>query len=202
MSGLQWIIHICKTLESFYLNEIHNILWFKFNEVYKQYNSSKSVLPADNMKCERKWEGLSISSVTHNHEIFLNSITKCVSFLQSNILKIIKESIVALGLFDEAHEAADANYQLLFPSTFTKSSSNKLLTNDLENHSLDEMSMKIILSRLNHTANRMSKFQVLKNELLDTIEELFHQQDTSKENQVYVAALRSLLSHDKLSKYI
>jgi hypothetical protein len=181
MMGLQWIIYVSRALESFYLHEIHNVQCVKFRESLHQTISGSSL--------QEGGSKISIQTLAESHDIYLNRISSSVHFLQSTVLRATRESISALGVFGEAHVAAEGN-KALFSHSFNDNGRGPSRENN------DTAVVKIVLSRLTHAASKMKQAQSTIVELVDVVERMYqHQQDLSVDDTRHVIALRSLLGH-------
>ena len=183
MTGLQWIIHASRALESFYLHEIHNVQYPNLNATLEEIYLHES--------CRS-----SISHLSNIHDDYLNQVTSCVEFLNYEVMATLESSITALGVFNETHNTAEANKTLL------------VATGDMNDNSSNfEMVMKVLNSRLSHASNKMNYAQESIILLIDKVEKLYHrhevhQQELGRDEVRYISALRSLLGHISRSKAI
>lgn len=166
MVALQHIIFVTRALESYYLNQIHNVLFQRLSAA----------------ACSAFASSPSVARLAESHASFLKGTASCTQFLQSLVVKVVHEGIVAMGVFDEAHAAAEANRGLIH----TSGASSAL--------PLDNMTYKIIHSRLTHAANKMSRVQGSIVQFVDTVESLHGKlQDLDGDDMHHVVALRCLL---------
>ena len=184
MTGLQWIIHASRALESFYLHEIHNVQYPNLNATLEEIYSHE--------RCRS-----SISHLSNIHDDYLNQVTSCVEFLNYEVMATLESTITALGVFNETHNTAEANKTLLVASGDMNDNSSSNL----------EMVMKVLNSRLSHASNKMIHAQESIILLIDKVEKLYHrhevhQQELGRDEVRYISALRSLLGHISRSKAI
>lgn len=209
MTGLQWVIFVSRALESFYLHEVHHVQWQQFRDTL--HSSSATVMSSSQSLGDGNDASISISTLAERHELYLNRVSSCVHFLQAVVLGAVQASVSALGVFEEAHVAAEANKTLL-------SERERDMDRDREGSSgrgsgrgsggkeeegADSATLmvhKIICSRLSHAANKMKLAQESIVSLVDGVEGLYqqhqqHQQDLTADDVRHVTALRSLLGH-------
>ncbi len=189
MTGLQWIIYVSRALETFYLHEIHQVQSPQFTAALHSTlrGSSTHSTSGDNV---------SVSTLAERHEIYLNKVTSCVQFLQPVVLGAIHASVSALGVFEEAHAAAEANKALLL----VKEGRGDSVKAQEESDSANIMVQKIICSRLTHAATKMKQAQEQIVSLVDRVESLHrqyqqHQQGLTADDVRHMTAMRSLLGH-------
>ena len=126
-------------------------------------------------------------------------------FLQTEVLTAVQTSVSALGVFEEAHVAAEANKALLSERERERESSVRSGngSGSGSRHEVDNATLmvyKLICSRLSHAANKMKQAQESIVALVDRVESLYqqhqqHQQDWTADDVRHVAAMRSLLGH-------
>lgn len=204
MTGLQWIIYISRALESFYLHEIHHVQSVQFKDFLSLLtNATATVGTASN---------ISISTLAESHELYLNRVSSCVNFLQPEVLSAVQASVSALGVFEEAHVAAEANKVLLSAmeeergggsgGSFGHHSHSHSTSggSDLGSANATNMVHKVVCSRLTHAASKMKQAQEGIVSLVDRVEGLHRQQQLNQQGMTaaevqHMTAMRSLLGH-------
>ena len=148
-SGIQWLLHITKALQSFYLHHLHNT---HLRVLERSIRHSHSV-----------------SEIISSHEEYMQSASECVTFLSAKVDSVINAGLYAVGRLEEAFAAADAA-QSVFLEQVEPNSDPRKIGKSTTNFS--DATAGILRSRLGHTSRAFSSTRERIKDLISTLDDI------------------------------